>query len=49
MKPTLKRRIEVSCDATISLVMAAEWLESFQKQTEILIIGPTAEAADDLY
>jgi ATP-dependent helicase/nuclease subunit B len=49
MEPTRKIKIEVSCDAASRLAIAAEWLESYPAQTEILIVGPTAEAADDLY
>lgn len=49
MGPAQKRRIAVSCDAAARLAMASEWLESHQAQTEILIVGPTSEAADYLY
>ena len=49
MNPTQKRNIAVSCDAATRLAIAAEWLDSYTAHTEILIISPTAEAADDLY
>lgn len=49
MGPTRKTRIEVSYDAETRLAVAATWLESYAADDEILIVGPTSEAADDLY
>jgi hypothetical protein len=48
MNPRSKR-IEVSSDAASRLAGAAGWLESYAADREILIVGPSAEAADDLY
>jgi ATP-dependent helicase/nuclease subunit B len=41
--------IEVSCDAETRLARAAAWLDYYPPATEILIVGPSAEAAEDLY
>lgn len=49
MEPTQKNRIEVSSDAATRLAIAAAWLHSYPSDTELIIVGPTAEAADDLY
>ena len=42
-----KRRIEVSSDAATRLAVAAAWLDSYSSDSEILVIGPTAEANED--
>src|SRR5712691_9375418 len=49
MEPTQKNRIEVSCDTATRLAIAVAWLDSYASDTELLIVGPTAEAADDLH
>ena len=49
VKPIEKNRIEVSGDAGTRLATAAAWLSAYFADAEVLIVGPTAEAAADLY
>src|SRR5690242_11926187 len=49
MRSIKKRRIEVSNHAASRLGVAAAWLDSYAGDHEILVVGPTADAADDLY
>ena len=49
MERNQTRRIEVSSDAATRIAIARGWLEKYAADTEILVIGHSAEAATDLH